>query len=787
MIRQRLDQTFSEWFRVPERNHLLLMVALCCLLGGFCASHLTHGGWLWLLALIGLALAVLLKLLGRRAGVGLAILFFAVGALRTHAAMTLPQPEPGTYDIAATVCGGATQRSDRRLTCILTDLTLDGTAAEGKAYCSIYYSEEPPALFDGARIHFRGSAYLPREKDGAPHLDFRLWMLQRGLNFGVMVYSDLLVDNTPETAPITDPWYRMREALGRMLERAMGGNARIATALLLGDRSGLTEEENQAFQELGIAHVMSVSGLHVSILGGILCWLMDRLRMRRLSQLPVLGVFLMAYCALTGFSSAAIRAAVMLLSYSLARVFLRYPDRLTVLAGSLLAVLMIQPLQIFSAGFVLSYCAMLGITLHSHALHDLLGRLWPENLQHPARKRRRIHLVRALVIDSLTISITAQLGVLLPTMIYFHQLPLYGVAINLIIVPLVSSVLMPLYLFAIPFSFVPLLGQAVGGTAALMTDLLLWLVGQLSLLPYAAIRTPAPSTAVAVGLGLVLVVLSRRIPGSLHKRLCAAGAILLTTLGIFWLQQPAEVRYLQLAVGQADCALLMDGPTTVLIDCGADATEALDYLMDENRNLDALIITHLHLDHIGGVEQLLNSPVAIRHVYLPAKAAQQRIDPEGLALLERLKSEGIPVTELARGDELRYNKTSLRVLWPPPEPRTGHPANEMPLVCAIHLDGYTLLSASDLEGIYENYAAAPADVLKVAHHGSSHSSGEAFLHFVSPRYALISASGSRGLPGDETLQRLEEAGAEILRTDLCGDITLTVEDGQLTVTPYKAR
>ena len=768
---------------------MLLMVALCCLLGCFIAPHFAPGGWVWLLAAIGLALAAALKLLGRRAALGLGLVFLALGVGLTHAAMDLPQPEPGTYEISATVSGGVTPREDYRITFTITDVLLDGQAVPGKAYCSVYHGGEPPMLFDGARIQFKGRVYLPGSKTGKPHMDFGMWALQRGLHFGTLVYGDVQVLNTQQTAPITDPWYRLRDALGRTLEKTMGENARIAIALLLGDRTGLTQDENESFQKLGIAHVMSVSGLHVSILGGILCWLMDRLRMRRLSQLPVLMVFLAAYCALTGFSSAAIRAAVMLISYSLARVLLRYPDRLTVLAGSMLVVLVLQPLQAFSAGFVLSYCAMLGIVLHSNAIHDFLAKHWQEDddRAQDARKRRRLHRLRASLTDALVISIAAQLGVLLPTMAYFHQLPLYGILINLIIVPLVSAVLMPLYLFSIPFSFLPLLGQAVGRIAALLTDLLLWLVGRLSLLPYAAIRTPAPSTAVAIGLGLVLVVLSRRIPGSLRKRRCAAGALLVATLGVCWLQQPAEVRYIQLAVGQADSALLMDGPTTVLIDCGADSTEALNYLLDEGRDVDALIITHLHLDHIGGVEQLLKSPVRIHHVYVPVQAQHQRVDPEGAVLLDRLKQAGIPVTELARGDELRYNKTSLRVLWPVMEARTNHPANEMPLVCAIDLNGYTILSASDLEGTYENYAAVPADVLKVAHHGSAGSSSETFLRFVSPRYALLSASGSRGLPDDETLVRLQEAGADILRTDLCGDITLTVDDGQLTVTPYKAR
>ena len=145
--------------------------------------------------------------------------------------------------------------------------------------------------------------------------------------------------------------------------------------------------------------------------------------------------------------------------------------------------------------------------------------------------------------------------------------------------------------------------------------------------------------------------------------------------------------------------------------------------------------------------------------------------------------------ELARGDEMRYNTTSISVLWPVREHiRSGQDANELPLVLSIRFGPYTILSASDLSGAYERYAAAPADVLKVAHHGSAASSGEAFLDQVGARVALVScSSGSRYLPGEATLERLTRSGAQVLRTDDCGDITLTLHGDQLYITPYKVR
>lgn len=784
----------TSWLVVKERNHILLLVAFSFLIGCLSAGYLRCGAWLWILLAIGVGLALLLRLLGAKAGLAIALCFFSLGVLRTHAALYTAQPAPGSYEIAGYVSGGMRLRSDNRVTFTLADITLDGLPASGLAYCSLHYDDEPPVLFDGAGVRFQGRVYLPDGQAGENHMDFRLWMRQNGLSFGIAAYQALEVENSPATAPVKDAAYRIREAFRLALERVMGEDSRVAMALLFGEREGLSEEEYQSFQTLGIAHVMSVSGLHVGILGSILEWLLRRLRLRRTLRLPVIAVFLIAYCAITGFSAAATRASAMFMLYMAARLAGRFADPLTILAEAMLVVLIIKPLQAMSAGFVLSFCAMLGILLLSPRIREIHNRIWPE-IRVYARGTRKGRLLQAAkrfqsgFKSLLCVSLCAQIGVLLPTAVYFHQIPLYGLLINLMIVPLVSSLLTPLYLAALALSPVPLIGFILGAAASLLTKLLLALLGLLSTLPNAVVRVAAPPTILCIGLGASCVTLNRRTPGRIGRKAVAALLTLAVAFGGAYLTRPADVRYIQLAVGQADSALLMDGSTTVLIDAGDDGQAALDYLLAEGRDVDALILTHLHMDHVGGVTALLDAGIRIGQVYLPVNAEKQRVDPNALAILDRLRSENVPVIELAQGDELRYNETDIRVLWPDRGgARSGHDANDMPLVLAIDFGGYTILNASDLTGAYEAYSAFPADVLKVAHHGSAQSTYDAYLAAVNPRFALIScSSGSVSLPSRETLSRLASAGVQVLRTDACGDITLSLRDGQLYVTPYKER
>lgn len=784
-----MKQAARGLWRQP-RNHRLLLAALSMLAGCVACTYLEPGIWLWALGLTALLSGVLLHLAGKQAGLALALCFFLLGVMRTSISLNVPQPTPGRYEVSGAVYGRVRQRSEDSLAFALADITLDGLPVEGRAYVTLHYGEECPQLYDGAQLCFSGRVYLPEGRSGATHMDFRLWMRQNGMRFGISTYDQVQVSNTPETAPVMDWAFRLRNRLEESLHRVMGDSARVAMSMLFSQTWGLAEEEYKAFQTLGIAHILSVSGLHIGMLAAMVASLLRRLSLRQWVILLIQTLLLAGYCALAGFSAASLRAMVMLTAYSLARLLGRNPDRLTTLALAMLVLLILNPLQAFSAGFVLSFTAMLGLCLFAVPLGETAKRLLPDlpyQPDHPSRLRNLRVRLRCSLRQSLAYSLAAQTGVLLPTAAYFHQLPLYGVAINLVITPLATTVLMPLYALMFPISLVPGIGPVMGAAAAWGTERFLELVLLLSRLPYAAIRVASPSAAVCIGLGLSLVLLSRRVPGSFPRRALASVLCLAITLAGAWVSRPPSLRYIQLSVGQADAALLLDGEKTILIDAGDDGRAAADILLAEGRSVDALIITHLHMDHMGGTAYLLDAGIPIRQVYLPAHAQHQQADPQALAILERLRSAGICISELAQGDELRYNESTLRVLWPDQAAaRGGYDANDMCLTLAIDFGGYTLLSTGDLTTHYELYAAAPADVLKVAHHGSAKSTSTAFLQAVQPRLALLSCSGgSAYLPSAKTLKRLQ--GIPVLRTDECGDITLTVRDGQLVAAPYRER
>lgn len=773
------------------RNHTLALLAVSLALGICLAPRLTAGPWVFALFAAALALGVVLRCLRRRVRVAACLAFLALGLWSAQVALAPALPPEGRYDVSGYVYGAPTLRTQNRLTFTLCDIALDGAPQPGRAYVTCYtHGNEPlPDLFDGALIRFEGSAYAPQGKSGPHDFDFRLWLLQSGMQLGISVSQPVTVCNTRADAPMRSLAARVNARLERTFREQLGQESGLAMAMLLGQKDGLPDDEMASFRRSGVAHIVAVSGLHVGILSSALLWLLEKLRLRRGWREAVVLLFLGCYCVLTGFSPSTMRAAAMLTLVLVGRALGLRADPVLTLSAAAIVVLLFNPLQLFSASFLLSFSAVGGILLLYPRFRELLTRwLGGRVTWRKARREHRLgRQVAYRVLDLLAVSLAAQLGVLVPSVCIFHQLPLYGLLVNLVVVPL-AGLLVPLYALVLLLSPVPGLNVAVSFVAGTLSRLLLWLTGTVSSLPYAMIRAGTPSALAIVAFVALLTLGSRLFPLRLSKRVAAMTLCVIVGSAALIAQQNQPARYVQLSVGRADAALLLCPGQTLAIDVGEYGTEVLAYLDAENRDIDALFLTHLHLDHAGGVPALLDAGVRIGRVYVPYGATQADLAPDVHALLDRLAREGIPVSTLAAGEEVEYNQGTVCALFPiRNQVRAGQDANESSLVLLVTLGGYRILTTADTSDRYEAYFAAECDVLKVAHHGSADSTSDAFLQAVRPRAALVSSAGTAFLPAQSLLTRLEAAGIPAYRTDLDGDLTLTLSGDRLLLTPYLQR
>ena len=726
--------------------------------------------WPGLVCLALAALGWFLTEPSRRLGWTL-LLTLSVGMLLGQIAYHPTLPEEGTYEITGVVTDEVVQRDTLQIHTTLSQLTLNGKAVSGSAYWSFYQEELPEGLAPGCRVSFTASLYHPGGATNPGGFDFRAYLLQHGIRFGLYGGNDAL---TIESGTFSlDGWIAsLRHALLLRLREVMGEDAgNYAGTMLLGVKSLIPDDERAAFNALGIGHILSVSGFHVGLLYAALCWLLQLLRVPlRFHPIPV-AVLLIFYCMLTGGNAPVIRASLLCMLVLLGRCQGRTRNRFHLLCVSALLQLAISPVQLTSAGFQLSYGAMLGLVL----ITPRLQRADPFRYAYHKQMRKLGGKAWAM----LAAALGAQLGVLLPELYWYQELPVLGLICNLLTLTLASA-LLTAYWLCLAVMFLPGIGPFVGNLVAGLNRLIVTVVQGLGSQDWLLLWTKQANAFTAASCLLLFVggcCLWHRFRRSQALCLSLGCAVLVLSLIVC---PTGQVTYTQLDVNAADAAVLNDRGTITVIDTGEDSTLST-YLHQRRLGIDNLVLTHLHSDHAGGIQDLLEDHIPVARCYLPDGAENAGFDAGMLELLEQLEARGTELIHLSRGDVLSTGSGTLTVLWPESDvERPWNDTNDGSLVLQASLRGTTLLLTGDITSNYELYSAVPSDILKAAHHGSSGSTSVAFLEAVDPQVILLSCG-----PESRTASFQERVGSyPVFSTANQGALTLSFEEGAYTVSPY---
>ena len=539
-------------------------------------------------------------------------------------------------------------------------------------------------------------------------------------------------------------------------------------ALLTGDKSGLSYQQKSDLQVAGIYHALAVSGMHVSILMSVLALL--TMRNRRLY--PLVGIpVLVLYCLLIGGAPSVIRASVMQAFLMAAAFFRRESDAPTALGASLLLLTAINPWCLLNAALQLSFLATAGILAFQPRIHRLL---MPRKLK---RLRSLCYWAAGVVSTALS-----ALVLTLPLLSwYFGTVSLLTALSNLLMLPAITAVFALGFLacgvglFSLP---------AASVLAAPVTGLLryvAWCARWIARVPFAAIY---PDTAYLIlwlcfAYGAVLwLLLRKKTAGRTWGR--AFGWITVTlciSLLCAWQDgRSGSVSFTALDVGQGQCLLFQSGDSTAAVDCGgsygdeAGETLARALLSGGQNRLHYLILTHYDLDHTGGVRQLLYR-IRVDCLLMPD------IDPdsEERQELEQLAAAcGTAVRYVTEDLSMDFGAGTLQVFAP--VSREG--GNESSLSILGSFDGYDILVTGDMtmsaeERLLERHDLPDLELFVAGHHGSRYSTGADLLAALTPELVVISVGdNSYGHPDPAVLERIAAAGAEVLRTDQNGAITV---------------
>lgn len=709
-------------------------------------------------------------------GVCLFLLFAGIlhGTLANH-----PQlPPEGSMRVDGTVLGEADVREeDGRVRTLLQDVHL--TDEQGKeyhikqAYWTYYPGQDTFVPVDGQRVVFTGRLYHPQGQVNPYGFDFRMFLMQKGVTVGISGLRDRDVSISLQNEH-ADYWLRAKVWMGEKLNLLFGENSALPKALLIGDRTGLEEDTTASFRDAGIAHILAISGLHVSLLMGIFHELLRFMGIKPKIRFYLIFFILLVYCRFLNFTASILRAAIMTLVFLYGRTIRRQRDSLTSLAAAFLLIVVLRPLDIMNVGFQLSFLAVLGIIVTG----DWLNALFRSHRLYQNRILRRIALLY-------TATLSATAFTLVPIVNTFHQFSLISLLVGPVAIAFVGM-LMPAYLTVIAVALLNTgFAQIIAIPVNFMTDCFLKATTFFAALPCAVVRLPAVPWWWSIALYGILLLYSRyTLFIARHKILMTVGAFMLS-VGLSLVSAQRDVAYIQFSLGSADAAVVLDDQSTFVVDTGEHGGDLAGYLLSAGRRVDALIITHLHADHVGGLKHLLEQEVPIREIWL-AYGAERAPDIDGTyTLITQAENAGIPVKRVGAGDMLRSKRVMAEVVWPYGDKLyPGLHANDMSMALWWNLDGVRLLTTGDLSGVYENYAACPSEVLKVTHHGSKTATKEDFLMHVKPQIAILPIAENQLDRSQAVVKRLNDISCQVYSTHGRGALRLNIRNGQLDIQHY---
>ena len=548
--------------------------------------------------------------------------------------------------------------------------------------------------------------------------------------------------------------------------------APFALALITGEKSELSLDArtNSAIKVAGLSHVIVVSGMHMAFLLGALRLITGRRRAAAAIGVPLIVVFM----AMTGFTPSVVRAGIMQILLLLAPLLRRENDPATSLSAAALLLLLANPQAIGSLSLQLSFSAMAGIMLVSPRVYGWLLR--PEF----AEKGRA-----ARYMAGTAASTTGALVFTTPlTALYFGFVPLYSLLTNLLCMWVLSLCFSAGCAACIlGFIFAPA-GTALAWVAAWPLRYVILVVRFVARLPYAALYTRGNWAAWWLFFVYAVFTLTYLTKGKRPYRpvmpLCAC---LITLSVVTLLQTPPAEQFLKvtaLDVGQGQCIAVEQSGSVMLIDCGGlGAVEnagdtACAYLAAGGRStVELLVLTHLHADHANGVEALL-SRMDVKRLALPSDTDDAGYAEGIISLCAQLGTEVIHITQ-----DTSVRLGGLEATLYAPVGSAG--ANERGLMVLGEYGGFEFLVTGDADASTERiltklYDLPDIELLVAGHHGSKYSTSTELLDECRPDTVFISVGyNSYGHPDPGVLTRLAQYGCEVYRTDINGDISITID------------
>ena len=545
----------------------------------------------------------------------------------------------------------------------------------------------------------------------------------------------------------------------------------FVTALIFGDQSEINEEDLTNYQRLGLVHLLAISGLHVSLLTGMLFYLGIRIGITRERMIFLILVFLPIYTLLSGGSPSVMRSCLMAMLFFALMLFKRRLSASVSISVIYMVLLFLQPNMLYNIGFQLSFAVTFSIIMSSGIF-----------LHYPQKT------FQLLIISSI-----CQLAALPILLFHFFEVSILGVLLNVLYVPLYSVILLPFSLLTVA---VHLLQPTLGQPLISLLDVTFMLCNRA-----ADVATGLPMASIAFGkpsfimmLLLVLSVLGLFVKWEVSFRTSRIwwGMFILFLLLQFNLQKLSpygEVHVIDVGQGDSILIILPFNAGNYLVDTGGQITFPLEAWKKKRKtyntaedtiipllkskgihHLDKLILTHADADHMGSAKELIEN-FKVKELIIGGWSAEQYQDKDFIPVA---RDKGIRMKMVKRGDSWKADDAMFYVLNPHKKEEN---TNESSIVLYAEIGGYSWVFTGDMgesgeKELIDSYPQLRADILKVGHHGSKTSSSIPFLEKLQPKAAIISVGKENryGHPHNQVMEAMEEKKIIMFRTDEDGAV-----------------
>lgn len=632
-----------------------------------------------------------------------------------------------------------------------------------------------------------------------------------------------------ESSGITSYQNQIKDSLNKYLHRiAAQEDYGTIAAILLGDKSSLSQDMYQLFQKNGIAHIIAISGLHVSFLGMAIYKLLKKCGLGFLTSFTVSFLFLVLYAALTGNGVSARRAVFMCVLQMGASILGRTYDTLSALALSAMIFLAENQYICFYSGFLMSFFAILGILFVVPSLNIMIIPIIDKKIEKIGQKSQTISYYIASFLHFITKAFIGSLGIslfMLPLISYYYfEIPLYSVFLNMIVIPFMSLLLFcGAMALAVSYICIPA-GAFLMGTVHYILKGYAVLCEFTQDLPFSQIPTQKPEIGQIVlfyiGIGLMVLTVqifqSQRWIKKLRKMKFLSLKYKISTLknAMAWFFLAIAVMVLfykgkvpftvdMIDVGQGDCILIRKENINMLFDGGSSdiskVGEKRIYPLLRSygiNKIDYIFISHSDSDHVNGIMELMDltdNIFTIKNIVLPDIISQTVKTPDDsyMNIIKKAKEKGIYVLYAAAGWGVRFPCGINISCLHPSQGYLYENSNDYSAVYHVTYKEFSILMTGDVEKkgeqkIIKENQLNKTMVLKTAHHGSSSSSDKEFLENVQPQIAIISCGVNNRYkhPSSETVNHLKACGAKVYITAKTGQIKIVVKDKGIEVKTY---